>query len=202
MVVSLRAGALHVQIGNARLYGLEGQWSTFDVVPYNRDGTAFSSAQITALWTVRALRTLSNGASIQVRDFVTVSSISLLFFVRERARSDKLPSFSPPPTEIAWSERSDWNLCRRCQPRHERWVGILECWRKREGHHRGFDKHRELRSSRCRVSSFCSLTPSSLFLSTGYWSCLHVHVHRSHYRCSRSQHHHSDLLSFRIQRRR
>lgn len=95
MVVSLRAGAFHIQIVNARLYGLEGQWSTFDVVPYTRDGIAFSSAQITALWTVRALRTLSNGANIQVRDFVTVNSPFPHPIAVKETRAESSLSLSP-----------------------------------------------------------------------------------------------------------
>ena len=68
---SLRNGAYHLQIGSARLYGLVDQWKSFDIGYTNRDGTLGTSGA--TLLTVRPLRTLSNGGTIQVRDFVTRS---------------------------------------------------------------------------------------------------------------------------------
>jgi hypothetical protein len=67
---SLRNEVFHLQIGSARLYDMVGQWSSFDMGYTNRDGSIGTD---TNLLFVRALRTLSNGKTIQVKDFTTRS---------------------------------------------------------------------------------------------------------------------------------
>lgn len=62
--LTLRNGALGITIGSSRVYNMAGQWSSFEVGYTNRDGSVGSGAM-----TVRALRTLSIGQPVEIRDF-------------------------------------------------------------------------------------------------------------------------------------
>lgn len=66
---SLRAGAYHLQTASARLFGMESLYKSFEIVYTNRDGTVGTDSDLLFL---RAPRTLSNGGTINVRDFSTV----------------------------------------------------------------------------------------------------------------------------------
>jgi hypothetical protein len=66
---SLRAGAYHLQTASARLFGMN-DYKDFNIIYTNRDGTVGTDSNLLFL---RAPRTLSNGGTINVRDFSTVS---------------------------------------------------------------------------------------------------------------------------------
>lgn len=70
---NLRNGAYHLQTGSARLWGMEGKWTSFDVIYTTRDGARGTDGN---LLFVRALRGLNDGGLIEVKDFTTVSFLA------------------------------------------------------------------------------------------------------------------------------
>ncbi|RDB27077.1 hypothetical protein Hypma_004982 [Hypsizygus marmoreus] len=70
LVYSLRNEVFQIQIGNARVFDLAGEWSSYDIIYHNRDGSLGTNSE---LLRVRTMRTLSNGAPIQIKDFSTVA---------------------------------------------------------------------------------------------------------------------------------
>lgn len=63
LTVVMRNEAFSLTTGSARVYGLQGKWASYDITYLNRDGTAGSNSN---LLFVRALRTISNGNSIEL----------------------------------------------------------------------------------------------------------------------------------------
>ncbi|RDB17656.1 hypothetical protein Hypma_001214, partial [Hypsizygus marmoreus] len=70
LVFSLRNEVFQIQTGNARVFDLAGEWSSYDIIYHNRDGSLGTDPK---LLSVRTMRTLSNGAPIQIEDFSTVA---------------------------------------------------------------------------------------------------------------------------------
>lgn len=62
--LTLRNGVMGISTASTRVYDMQGQWKSFEVGYTNRDGSVGSGAL-----TVRAMRTLSIGKPVEVRDF-------------------------------------------------------------------------------------------------------------------------------------
>lgn len=74
MLITLRNEKLNLQSGSARVYDMAGKYRSFEISYLNRDGSPGSNANMLF---VRAPRTISNGKSIELRDFSTVSHVHL-----------------------------------------------------------------------------------------------------------------------------
>lgn len=74
MLITLRNEKLNLQSGSARVYDMVGKYRAFEITYANRDGSLGSN---TNMLFVRAPRTISNGKSIELRDFSTVGHVHL-----------------------------------------------------------------------------------------------------------------------------
>ena len=71
MLITLRNEKLNLQSGSARVYDMAGKYRSYELTYLNRDGSPGTDFNLLFL---RAPRTISNGKSIELRDFSTVSN--------------------------------------------------------------------------------------------------------------------------------